>query len=130
MIPAVILSVAEIPRNANGKTDVRQLPDPFDGTPVSAAGPGPDRDDVTSAVARIWARTLQVDAHLIDDRTDFHQLGGNSILLLTMLEEVSRSVAGGGQAEFMSELGRLLREPTLGQVSGLAKQACERAELS
>jgi len=130
MIPAVIVSVAEIPRNGNGKTDVRQLPDPFGGTPVSTAGPGPDRDDVTSAVARIWAQTLQVDAHLIDDRTDFHQLGGNSILLLTMLAEVSKLVAGGGQAEFMSELGRILREPTLGQVSGLAKQARERAELS
>lgn len=121
MIPAVIIAVAEIPRNANGKTDVRQLPDPFAGGSggLDAAG----HDDVTNAVVSIWARTLQVDAQLIDEETDFRQIGGNSILLLTMIDEVSRSVAGDGQAEFMRELGRILREPTLGQVSGLARQA-------
>jgi amino acid adenylation domain-containing protein len=120
MIPAVLLVVDDIPRNANGKTDVRRLPDPFAGAcGGTAAVPG--RDDVTNAVARIWAQTLQVDAHLIDEQTDFRQLGGNSILLLAMIEEVSKSVAGDG-AEFMSELGRIIREPTLGRVSGLARQ--------
>lgn len=123
MIPAVITAVAEIPRNANGKTDVRQLPDPFAGTHASAAAP--HRDDVTNAVARIWAQTLQIDAHLIDEQTDFRQLGGNSILLLTMIDEVSRSVAESGQEEFMGELGRIIREPTLGQISNLAKLARE-----
>ena len=121
MIPAAITVVAEIPRNANGKTDVRQLPDPFAGTYPSIAAP--DRDDVTNAVARIWAQTLQIDAHLIDEQTDFRHLGGNSILLLTMINEVSSSVAGDGQEDFMRELGRIIRQPTLAQVSGLAKEA-------
>jgi acyl-coenzyme A synthetase/AMP-(fatty) acid ligase len=79
MIPAAIIAVPEIPRTANGKTDVRQLPDPFSGTSGGDV-PVPDRDEVTAAVARIWAHILQADAHLIDEQTDFRQLGGNSLL--------------------------------------------------
>jgi acyl-CoA synthetase (AMP-forming)/AMP-acid ligase II len=73
-------------------------------------------------VARIWARTLQVDAHLIDEHADFHQLGGNSILLLSMINEVSRSVVDHGQDEFMNELRQIILEPTLRRVSDLARQ--------
>jgi acyl-coenzyme A synthetase/AMP-(fatty) acid ligase len=93
MIPAAIIAVPAIPRTANGKTDPSQLPDPFAEVPVSGT-PAPDRDDVTSAVAGIWARTLRLDPHLIEDHTDFRELGGNSILMLSMIDEVNRSVMG------------------------------------
>jgi acyl-coenzyme A synthetase/AMP-(fatty) acid ligase len=121
MIPAAILAVPEIPRNANGKTDAHRLPDPFAG--VSAVDDvAHHRDDVTAAVAGIWARTLQVDARLIDDQADFHQLGGNSVLLLSMADEVCRRVVEHGREEFMGELARIIREPTLARVSDLARQ--------
>jgi amino acid adenylation domain-containing protein len=121
MIPAAIIAVPEIPRTANGKTDVRQLPDPFSGTSGGDV-PVPDRDEVTAAVARIWAHILQADAHLIDEQTDFRQLGGNSLLLLAMINEVSRSVVGRRHAEFMAQLALIIREPTLGRVSEVARQ--------
>jgi amino acid adenylation domain-containing protein len=121
MIPAAIIAVPQIPRTANGKTDTRQLPDPFSGTPRDDT-PVPGRDEVTSAVARIWARALHVDAHLIDDHTDFRELGGNSILMLSMLDEVCRTFAGDARAEFMTELGQIIREPTLRTVSDVARQ--------
>lgn len=129
MIPAAIIAVTEIPRNANGKTDVRQLPDPF---AVTSSGDtaedtaedtaDADRDDVTNAIASIWARTLQIDTRLMDEQADFHQLGGNSLLLLSMINEVSRSLSAGGQEEFMEQLSQIIREPTLGRVSDLVKQ--------
>jgi amino acid adenylation domain-containing protein len=125
MIPAVILTVPGIPRTTNGKTDASQLPDPFTGTPGSAPTTA-DHDDITTAVSRIWARTLQIDAYHIDEHTDFHQLGGNSILLLTMIDEVSRSVVGHGQEEFMAGLIDIIREPTLGQVCHLARETRTR----
>ena len=123
MIPAAIIAVPQIPRNPNGKTDIRQLPDPFSPSVGVCDAPAPDRDDVTNAVAGIWARALRLDARLIDERTDFRQLGGNSILMLSMINEVSRAVAGDAHAEFMAELGQILREPTLGRVSDIARQA-------
>ena len=125
MVPATIISVPEIPRNANGKTDASQLPDPFS---PAACGPEPGepasgRDEIADAVARIWARMLQLDARLIDEQTDFRELGGNSILMLSMIDEVSRTVAGDMRAEFMTELGQIIREPTLGRVSDIARRA-------
>lgn len=130
MIPAAIVTVNEITRNANGKTDVRQLPDPFAGVSagggVSGGGAAADRDEVMNTVASIWAQTLQVDAHLMDEHTDFHQLGGNSLLLLSMIREVSQLLAAGDQEEFMGHLSQIVREPTLGRVSKLAKQSGAR----
>jgi amino acid adenylation domain-containing protein len=122
MIPAAIIAVPEIPRTPNGKTDTRHLPDPFTPTPADQT-PTPDRDHVTNAVASIWAQTLQVDPGQLDDQADFHQLGGNSMLLLTMIDEVSRTVVEHGQEDFMTELRQIIRKPTLGQVSDLARQA-------
>jgi amino acid adenylation domain-containing protein len=127
MVPAAIIAVPEIPRTANGKTDVRRLPDPFSHASADQP-PAPDHDDVATAISRIWVQTLQVDPSLLDDEADFHQLGGNSLLLLTMIDEVSRSVVRRGREQFMAELVRIIREPTLGQVCDLARQV--RAEHS
>lgn len=125
MIPAVIVIVPDIPRNTNGKTDVRQLPDPFAASP-GPAGSGPlAGDEVTAAVTGIWAQTLQLDPALIDEQADFHKLGGNSIMLLSMVNEVSRSVVEHGEQEFLAQLGTIIREPTLRQVCDLARQARE-----
>jgi amino acid adenylation domain-containing protein len=128
MVPVAIISVPEIPRNTNGKTDTRQLPDPFGpvtGVPEAGAQTA-GRDEVMDAVAQIWARTLQLNPGQIDRQTDFRDLGGNSILMLSMIDEVSRTVAGEAQAEFMAELGQIIREPTLGRVSDTARKALAR----
>jgi amino acid adenylation domain-containing protein len=131
MIPAVILTVPGIPRTSNGKTDARQLPDPFTGTPASdtpasdtpaSGAPGLDRDEITTAVAGIWAHALQIEPHLIDDHTDFRELGGNSILMLSMIHEVNQSVVEGGHEEFLIQLASIIREPTLRTVSDVARQ--------
>ena len=127
MTPAAILTVPAIPRTTNGKTDSRQLPDPFtrtftrtacDDDPVPGA-----RDDITAAVTGIWAQTLQVDPAHLDKDADFRELGGNSLLLLTMINQVSRTVAADVQAELLAELGTILREPTLGHICDLTRQA-------
>ncbi len=135
MVPATLTAVAEIPLNPNGKVDARRLPDPFD-QPAASAGDdarlrdggedSAERDGVTAAVAAVWARILRIDSRRIDEKADFHQLGGNSLLLLSMIDEVVSSVVDGGQAEFMEELARIIREPTLAEVSALAREVADR----
>ena len=129
MVPAAIVTVPEIPRTANGKTDPSRLPDPFGETAsgeASAGGrpgtPAGGRDAITSAVADIWARALQLDPHLIDEQTDFRELGGSSMLMLSMIDEVNRSVVEGGPEEFLSQLAQIIRKPTLRTVSIVARQ--------
>jgi amino acid adenylation domain-containing protein len=124
MVPAAMIIVPDIPRNANGKTDVRQLPDPFAASDLPSGSNGTGLvDEVTAAVAGIWAQMLQLDPALIKEHTDFHTLGGNSLLLLSMVNEVSRSVAELSAEEFLAQLGEIIREPTLRRISDLAKQA-------
>jgi amino acid adenylation domain-containing protein len=122
MIPAHILAVPDIPRTPNGKTDPAQLPDPFAGT-VHDAPATTGRDDITTAISGIWARTLHIDAHRIDEHANFRELGGNSILLLSMIDEISRTVAADAHAEFMTELRVMIRKPTVAQFRDLVRQA-------
>ncbi|MGA8117578.1 MAG: amino acid adenylation domain-containing protein [Actinocatenispora sp.] len=123
MVPAAIMTIDAIPRTPNGKTDARALPDPFAERAGTEDVLAADRDDLGAAVARIWVQTLRVDPAVLDDHTDFHQLGGNSLLLLSMISEVSTAVVGGpGQEAFMRELGRIIREPTLGGVTRIARE--------
>jgi hypothetical protein len=75
---------------------------------------------VSSADCSVSAIAV-VDSYLIDEQADFHQLGGNS-LLLSMIDEVLSSVAPHGEAELRDELARIIREPTLAQVSVLARE--------
>jgi amino acid adenylation domain-containing protein len=127
MVPAAIMVVGDIPRTANGKTDARQLPDPFTASP--AAGPaaaGPGRDPVTGAVAQIWAATLGLDPHAIDEQADFRQLGGNSLLMLSMIDEVAQTVTRHGRPQFMAELPAIIREPTLGHIAAIARKTRTR----
>ena len=120
MIPAVILTVPEIPRTPNGKTDPRQLPDPFAATPRHH--PPPPGDDITAAITSIWARTLQLDPATLDEHADFHQLGGNSILMLTMLNEISRTIPGHAQEHLIDQLPRIIRQPTISEMSKLVRR--------
>ncbi|HEY0935903.1 MAG TPA: amino acid adenylation domain-containing protein, partial [Trebonia sp.] len=134
MVPATLTSVGEIPLNPNGKIDGRRLPDPFADQPATAASGGREGaggteggDALTAAVALIWSRALGVDPRRLDEQADFHQLGGNSLLLLAMIDEVRRSFVDHGQEQFMDELPRIIRQPTLGQVTGVVRELLERA---
>nr|AZF85929.1 non-ribosomal peptide synthase [Catenulispora sp.] len=143
MIPSATTVVEEIPYDANGKVDVKALPDPLAGAGAAAPPSGEagtatgtatgsdtatataaELDDVERAVAGIWAATLGVDGARIDGRTDFLLLGGNSVQMLSMLADVCRDVVGPEREQaFMACLGQIIREPTVERVSELARKA-------
>ncbi|GAA3245947.1 amino acid adenylation domain-containing protein [Dactylosporangium siamense] len=123
MVPATVTVVAELPRTVNGKIDVRALPDPFAGADEPAADHS-GRDEVTRAVAAIWSGTLGVDPDRLADDTDFHQLGGDSLLMLSMVGAVCRDVVGAAaEPLFMARLGEIVREPTIARVAAVARDA-------
>lgn len=129
LVPAAIRLVPAIPRTLNGKVDARALPDPFDAVESSqtADGPGP-ADPESAAVAEIWAEHLGIGLDRLDAASDFHELGGDSVLLLAMLATVSTRIAGpAAEAAFMADLGRIVAAPTLGLVRDLAVAARTKA---
>ncbi|GAB2755696.1 non-ribosomal peptide synthetase DhbF [Salinifilum aidingensis] len=80
MVPAVVAPVERIPVTANGKRDVRALPQPQFG----AAGRGrAPRDERERALCELFAEVLGVPEVHID--ADFFELGGHSLLATRLL---------------------------------------------
>ncbi|MGW7002949.1 non-ribosomal peptide synthetase [Streptomyces sp. NPDC054933] len=126
MIPAATIVVPELPYTVSGKIDTRALPDPLDNAP-----PDTTTDNQTTpltplqqAVAHIWARTLHINHTRLDAQTNFHQLGGDSLSLLTTLATISNELLT-PQTEntLMTELPTILRNPTLECMTTLIHQA-------
>ena len=126
MVPAATFVVDQIPYSVAGKVDVRALPDPFAdraGAVPGDAAAGPARDDVEAGVALVWSTVLRIEEDRIDAHTDFHQLGGDSLSLLTMLAGVCRDVLHPRlETEFMAHLRRVIARPTLDNVSAIARE--------
>ncbi|MEV6075920.1 amino acid adenylation domain-containing protein [Streptomyces sp. NPDC052069] len=83
MLPQVYVPLAEIPLNANGKTDKRALPAPEaeeldGGTPYVAP-----RTLTEARVAEIWCTVLERDRVGVDD--GFFDLGGHSIRAVALV---------------------------------------------
>jgi amino acid adenylation domain-containing protein len=83
MVPAAIVAVSELPRNTNGKIDVRALPDPIahDPTKLSAAA----RTPLESALAALWAPLLPTPVG-VHER--FFDAGGDSLRGLQLLDAI------------------------------------------
>lgn len=90
MVPAVFVSLPELPLKVNGKVDLAALP-----APEVAVDSGPEQDDAPvdlfeRGVARLWRQVLKVDRVRPDD--NFFELGGNSILAAELLAKVRGSL--------------------------------------
>jgi thioesterase domain-containing protein/acyl carrier protein len=86
MVPADIVVLNELPRNANGKVDREALPESeprFDESRQVASGAP---SDVEAALLAIWGRLLGVPA--IGTRDSFFALGGDSLMVLHLFLEI------------------------------------------
>jgi amino acid adenylation domain-containing protein len=77
MVPAVIVELASLPLNANGKVDRKALPEP---ELTGSAAHQPPEGEVEAALAAIWAEVLGVSR--IGARDNFFDLGGHSLQLI------------------------------------------------
>ncbi|MCK1813217.1 non-ribosomal peptide synthetase [Streptomyces sp. XM4011] len=87
MLPAAFVRLESMPLTPNGKLDRRALPPPRFGEAAGEAG-GPALTPLEQAVHDAFAAVL--DAEHIGPDDDFYELGGNSLLLVTLFEELSR----------------------------------------
>ncbi|WP_244211017.1 non-ribosomal peptide synthase/polyketide synthase [Amycolatopsis kentuckyensis] len=85
MVPAVVLVLAALPLNRNGKVDRRALPAPDD--PVTSQRPYAEPATATQrAVAGIWQRLLGVER--VGAQDNFFELGGDSILSIRLVSRL------------------------------------------
>ncbi len=86
LVPASLLVLDEMPLNANGKIDVRALPDP--GKAASAPPEDLPPTKTESALVAIWRDLLRTSEIGLDD--DFFCLGGHSLLGMRMLARIQK----------------------------------------
>ncbi|MGH3613894.1 MAG: amino acid adenylation domain-containing protein, partial [Pseudonocardia sp.] len=113
MVPAVFVTLGELPRNANGKLDRKALPAPDQAAQPAARYAAP-RTPAEHTLTQIWAQVLGADRVGIHD--NFFELGGDSILSIQVMSRV--------RVAFGAELSPrvLFVDPT---VAGLAVAVAE-----
>ncbi len=89
MVPAVYVPVDAFPLTANGKLDLRALPDPETGRLVSAPEPAQPFTPTESRLAALWCELLGVAAVRRDD--SFFDLGGHSLLAIQLVHRVGQT---------------------------------------
>ncbi len=77
MIPSAYVLLAALPLNANGKVDVKALPDPSTTRPIQDTAYMAARNDVEAAIIDIWQKVLGIMPIGIHDH--FLDLGGDSL---------------------------------------------------
>jgi hypothetical protein len=110
MVPAAVLLLPELPLTPNGKVDHEQLLARYQ-TPSE---PEPEPGDGSDALSSLWCSVLTVAEPDADD--DFFDLGGNSLVALDFVEELSRRMG------FEVAVRELFQNSTYGEFSARLRE--------
>jgi amino acid adenylation domain-containing protein len=86
MIPAHIVQLEKLPLKANGKVDKRSLPQPEVQSQQYVAA----STDIEKEIAGVWQEALGLDKIGIHD--NFFDIGGNSLLLLKVVDQLKKAL--------------------------------------
>ena len=109
MRPAILRHLAAMPLTPNGKIDRKALPAPEADDAVEAPGAADIEDDLQRSLAAVWERVL--GRRGIGAESNFFESGGHSILALTLIREVERTLG------VALDLGSVFRAPTLREMA-------------
>ncbi|RAJ29236.1 non-ribosomal peptide synthetase [Pedobacter cryoconitis] len=87
MVPAIWVSLAEMPLTVNGKINRKVLPEPDTHKLTDTAYAGP-RNIIERKLAGIWQELLGIETIGIDD--NFFELGGHSLITVRLLAQIRK----------------------------------------
>ena len=90
MVPAVVVPTLALPLTATGKVDHRALSELASDATARGGLPLAPRDDLESALTRIWREELKLEALGILD--DFFELGGDSLAAVQIVTRIEREL--------------------------------------
>jgi acyl-CoA synthetase (AMP-forming)/AMP-acid ligase II/acyl carrier protein len=113
MIPSAFVQVPRMPLTPSGKVDRRSLPAP------ERSAPNPEstaaRDPLEQELVELWKAVLKVDR--LGIRDDFFDLGGHSVLALTLMMEIEKKIG------VSLPLTTLLEAPTVETLAEVVRRA-------
>lgn len=90
MVPDEIYSLDSFPLTANGKLDRKALLSSIDtSTELNNEGLRPETP-LEIEVAKIWASILKIDEMIINSKSHFFKLGGNSLLAMQLVGQIRK----------------------------------------
>jgi amino acid adenylation domain-containing protein len=87
MIPSYFIEIEEIPLTQNGKVDKKALPQPEIKAGADYRAPS---NEIEETLIEIWGEVLDLDKNEISINKSFFELGGNSILSVTLQQKLSQ----------------------------------------
>ncbi|MDW0358486.1 amino acid adenylation domain-containing protein [Halomonas venusta] len=118
MVPGVVVTLDALPLNANGKVDIKALPEP---ELASSSQYEPPQGGVEKALAEIWSEVLSVEC--VGRHDNFFELGGHSLLALQVLEKMRHQ-------GLTAQVRTLFQYPELVAFAQALTQAPEQAEIT
>lgn len=119
MIPAVYMTVAQMPTTSSGKINRRALPEPARERPDLAHPYAAPVTATQQQLASVWAAFLQIDQVGLDDT--FLELGGSSLLGVRMMGHLQQ-VMGQTATDARLTAVKLFQYPTVRQLAAYLDQ--------
>lgn len=121
MVPSIVTELPSFPMTVNGKIDRRVLNE-YQDSRCTIQEIKPLSGPLERAVAEIWARVLRVPLEAIGSNINFFDLGGNSLLVVKMLTQVTNKLG----LDFA--LNRFIASPTIATLSAQAESQEDTAQ--
>jgi non-ribosomal peptide synthetase component E (peptide arylation enzyme)/acyl carrier protein len=89
MVPSRFIRLAKIPLTANGKADLKALPEPGITKDQSYVPPSSELEE---KLLEIWSEVLKIDKEKISMTSGFFELGGHSIKAMMFVNKVEKEL--------------------------------------
>lgn len=122
MVPSFFVSMERLPVTATGKLDRKALPDPERGS--SEANFFQPRNELERKLAELWGQVLRIHAEKISVSDSFFDLGGNSLLVMTLVQLMNQAF----QIEL--RIPDIFTHPTIGVLAELVRSTSRVDEAS
>ena len=90
MVPSMLIHIEKISLTINGKLDIKALPSSEFTIKDNYVAP---RNELEKQLCKIWIEVLNLPSHIIGVHDSFFRLGGNSMLVITLLNKINKELA-------------------------------------
>jgi tyrocidine synthetase III len=112
MVPSYFIDIETIPLTANGKINIKALPNPLTG--LSHNKYKPPRSKLEKQIAKIWAEVLHLEEQIIGTDDNFFNMGGDSLKVIQTSSKLKK-------INIPIEVGKLFTFQTITQIATYLK---------